>query len=116
MQLIPGDSIASIDRLPLGGAPCCTAPSDQLSAWLAHLFRDDDVSSDINADKQRQRILGWLSENYVPVDECADGSLSILNDVRIVAPFTINDCQCTNETVLAKVRNILQSIPDDYRR
>uniref|UniRef100_A0A914V6S3 AD domain-containing protein n=1 Tax=Plectus sambesii TaxID=2011161 RepID=A0A914V6S3_9BILA len=115
VQVIPGLSIVSVTNLPAGGAPCCPEPSEQLSSWLEKLFKSEarGPQSEDQRKQTRKRLVDWLHRNRVPLTEHADGSLQIFDVVKIVAPFSVDDCQCANELVLGRVRSLIEAMPSD---
>lgn len=115
VQLIPGLSVVSVTNLPAGGAPCCPEPSEELSRWLASLFKSDGrgAMSEEQRKRTRKRLVDWLNRNRVPLTENPDGSLQIFDVVKIVPPFSVDDCQCANELVLGRVRSLIEAMPGD---
>lgn len=64
---------------------------------------------------RREKLLTWLQINRLPVKQNPENGdqLVIADSVTILPPYTCDDCQCTNEIVLGKVRGLISSIPAD---
>jgi hypothetical protein len=78
---------------------------------------------------RRDRLVQWLDKHRLPVrveegkeeastnDAAAAASprsfhrINILDSVYIHSPYTINDCQSTNEIILDKVKSLVKSMP-----
>lgn len=87
--------------------------TNQKSIDLSGLFKSNEPESEISL-VQRDKLVGWLKENRLPVETESDGSISILNTVYIRPPYRVDNCESTNEIILDKVRNlVLQLIKNE---
>jgi hypothetical protein len=66
--------------------------------------------------RRRVALKTWFERNHIPVKEEKDGALAIFDAVRIVAPFSSDQCYCDNELVLGKVRRLIEAMPEGDHR
>ncbi|CAG9538330.1 unnamed protein product [Cercopithifilaria johnstoni] len=96
VRVIPGISIKHLrnldDQLPDG----CIKKTPELECWLGKLLRVAPQSSKQQVSERRKRLVEWLEQNQIRVKNNNDGSVTVFDTVRIVAPFTAEDCFCDN--------------------
>jgi len=120
LQVLPGDSIKSISELEMTNEAEAST-SEALNAWMGGLFGGSTEVGGGQADAQalerrREALSAWFTRNHIPVTSNANGSLSIFDAVRIVTPYTAEQCYCDNALVLNKVRKLVEAMPTDEAR
>ncbi|VDN01127.1 unnamed protein product [Thelazia callipaeda] len=112
------------DQLPDG----CIKRTSDLDGWLGNLFKTTPKSTKHQLERclirflfkmlsifwheqKRQQLIEWLEQNQVQVTNNSDGSISLFNMVRIVEPFTSEDCFCDKPVILSRVKKLLEKIP-----
>ncbi|CAG9584490.1 unnamed protein product [Danaus chrysippus] len=69
-------------------------------------------STVICTTNRKQKVLGWLKENLLPVTEMNDNI--VFGNVIILPPYQVTDI-CTNSPMVAmQLVNIMNKMPDDY--
>lgn len=61
--------------------------------------------------ERRDELIAWLNKNRLPVKIDQNNVINILDTVFIQAPYDLENCQSTNEIILDKVRQLVQSLP-----
>ncbi len=61
--------------------------------------------------ERRNELIAWLNKNRLPVKIDQNNVINILDSVFIQAPYDLDNCQSTNEIILDKVRQLVQSLP-----
>lgn len=60
---------------------------------------------------RRRRLIEWLEQNQIQVKSDSDGSVTVFDAVRIVAPFTAEDCFCDNAVILSRMKKLISKAP-----
>jgi hypothetical protein len=65
--------------------------------------------------ERRRRVKSALEAARVPVEEVSESSspapaLVVMGCVRLPFPYTADACECPNEIVLSKVRQLIDSV------
>ena len=68
----------------------------------------------LDLDKRRAELVAWLSKNRLPVKLDEQNVINILDTVFIRAPYSLDDCQSTNEIILDKVRQLVRCLPESW--
>ncbi|MCP9257942.1 hypothetical protein DINM_001110 [Dirofilaria immitis] len=69
-----------------------------LECWLGKLLRGAPQSSKEQVSERRKRLIEWLEQNQIRVTSNSDGSITLFDAVRIVAPFTAENCLFLSRT------------------
>ena len=64
-----------------------------------------------NLIERRNDLIAWLNKNRLPVKLDQNNVINILDSVFIHCPYDLDNCQSTNEIILDKVRQLVQSLP-----
>ncbi|VDK88826.1 unnamed protein product [Litomosoides sigmodontis] len=113
IRVIPGISIKHLrklngEQLPDG----CIKKTPELEHWLGRLLRTAPQSSKQQILERRKRLVEWLEQNQIRVKNNNDGSVSVFGVMRIVAPFTIEDCFCDNAVILSRMKRLISKVPE----
>ncbi|EFO22749.1 hypothetical protein LOAG_05738 [Loa loa] len=113
VKIVPGISIKHLrklddDQLPDG----CIKKTSELECWLGKLLRAAPQSSKQQVSERRKRLIEWLEQNQIRVKSNDDGSVTVFDAVRIVAPFTAEDCFCDNAVILSRMKRLISKVPE----
>ncbi|VDM08233.1 unnamed protein product [Wuchereria bancrofti] len=113
VRVVPGASIKHLrklddDHLPDG----CIKKTPELECWLGKLLRGAPQSSKQQVAERRKRLIEWLGQNQIRVKTNNDGSITVFDSVRIVAPFTADDCFCDNTIILSRMKRLILKVPE----
>ncbi|XP_030747867.1 uncharacterized protein LOC115876284 [Sitophilus oryzae] len=71
-----------------------------------------EVDCDVNLEKSKLRK--WLGQMFIQAEEVGD-YLKIEDHLVIMPPYGVNNCICNNTIILEKIRNIISSMPADFK-
>ena len=105
VSVISGDAINSVTVIP---------NSEDKSELLNTLFsKENPQIPAVNPEEQKQRVLDHFKLNRVPVKELENGVLTVLDNVTIQPPYTVDCCFSSNELILSRIRNLLQNMVEE---
>jgi hypothetical protein len=80
----------------------------ELTQNLDYLFKNkSNVSNSSDLKSRREEIIDWLIKNHLPVKLESNDVINILDIVYIRQPYSIEDCESTNEIILDRVRQLV---------
>ncbi len=80
----------------------------ELTQNLDYLFKNkSNVSNPSDLKSRREEIIDWLIKNHLPVKLESNDVINILDIVYIRQPYSIEDCESTNEIILDRVRQLV---------
>jgi hypothetical protein len=80
----------------------------ELNQNLDCLFKNkSQVSNSSDLKSRREEIIDWLIKNHLPVKLESNDVINILDIVYIRQPYSIEDCESTNEIILDRVRQLV---------
>lgn len=105
ITFIMGHSVTRITR------SAHTEHQDQNTDFIGRFInRDNKIYGEDELRIKKERLKEWLVKNRVPVQEKND-CLEVMDVLLIEPPYNSESCQCTNEIVLSRVRNLIENIP-----
>lgn len=65
--------------------------------------------------RRKLQVTQWFQKNFIPIQQCKDDpdSLIIMNSLKIMSPYGVDDCYTDNEVVLGKIQGLLKAMPPD---
>jgi len=115
---IPADKSDTLNmKIILGHAIRSWTPlsNDGPTLNMDNLFKPKELTniSSVKIKQLQERLRSWLLKNRLPVNACTeDPSVLIVADIlRIEAPYTAENCVCTNEIVLGRIQGLIKNMP-----
>ncbi|KAM3720266.1 Gem-associated protein [Dirofilaria immitis] len=113
IKVITGKSIKDLRKFDDGQLPDgCIKKTPDLECWLGKLLRGAPQSSKEQVSERRKRLIEWLEQNQIRVTSNSDGSITLFDAVRIVAPFTAENCFCDNAVILSRMKRLISKVPE----
>ena len=122
LDIIPGNSVMKINLLhpdskESGDVEASGTSIKECQQVMDSLFKPTGLSSDsIDAEavkSHKSNIISWLRKHHIVVEELDDGRLYVCDALYISAPYTYEQCLCTNEIILGRVHGLVKSMPKD---
>ncbi|GAB6022436.1 Gem (Nuclear organelle) associated protein 6 [Chamberlinius hualienensis] len=106
--IIPGCSIKTVTEI--------AAPENMKMPDLKLTHSTESKKSDVDFTKRKNQLVSWFSKHLIKLEECPNNSdLLMYKDVMsIQPPYKTEDLLSNNEIILAKMQDLLKSMPDDY--
>ncbi|XP_035209720.1 gem-associated protein 6-like [Stegodyphus dumicola] len=67
----------------------------------------------VNVEARKIHIISWMKKHRIPVREISDGGIMVCESVSIFPPYFEENCSSLNGRVLLRIREILQSLPEE---